>query len=104
MDSCPKELEPYDIAHENEIKELDYLQHMWWGTYAKSALCCAIDHCINGKNAKSEYIKEPIMQNVFDNTRLTKEEIYEKELQKALDAEEQWIFAGKQRRLPETII
>lgn len=103
MDSCPKELEPFKKAHKNKIMEQDSLQHMWWGNYGISALIVAIDHCFNNK-AKSEYIKEPILSKAFDNDGLTEEEIYEKELKKALIAEEQWIIASNKKGLPETII
>lgn len=104
MDSCPKELEPYDKAHKIKIAEQDNLQHMWWGNYGVSALIVAIDRCFGGKKSKAEYIKEPILSKAFENDGLTEEEIHEKELRKALLAEEQWIIAGKQKGLPETII
>lgn len=104
MDSCPKELEPFVQAHKNKIMEQDMLQHLWWGNYGISALTVAIDRCLHGKNAKLEYTKEVILQKIFENDGLTEEEIYEKELSKALNAEEQWIIAGKQKGLPETII
>lgn len=104
MDSCPKELEPYDKAHKIKIAEQDNLQHMWWGNYGVSALIVAIDRCFGGKKSKAEYIKEPILSKTFENDGLTEEEIHEKELRKALLAEEQWIIAGKQKGLPETII
>ena len=76
----------------------------WWGNYGISALCFAIEHCLNGKKAKSKYVNEPIMAKVLENDGLTEEEIYEKELRKALLAEEQWMIAGKQKGLPETVI
>lgn len=104
MDSCPKELEPFDIAHKNKIKEQDMLQHMWWGNYGVSALIVAIDRCFNGKKTKAEYMKENIMSKAFENDGLTEEEIYERELKKALFAEEMWIRAGKKKGLPETVI
>ena len=104
MDSCPKELEPYDKAHKIKIMEQDNLQHMWWGNYGLSALIVAIDRCFGGKKSNSEYIKESILSKTFENDGLTEEEIQEKELRKALFAEEQWIIAGKQKCLPETII
>lgn len=104
MDSCPKELEPYDKAHKNKIIEQDYLQHMWWGNYGISALIVAINRCFGGKDSNAEYIKEPILSKAFENDNLTEEEIQEKELRKALLAEEQWIIAGKQKGLQETII
>ena len=33
----------------------------WWGNYGISAVVFSVDHCLNGKKARSEYIKEPIM-------------------------------------------
>ena len=104
MDSCPKELEPFKKAHKNKIMEQDSLQHMWWGNYGISALVVAIGTCFGGKDSKAEYIKEPILSKEFENDGLTEEEIYEKELKKALIAEEQWIIASNQKGLPETII
>lgn len=104
MDSCPKDLEPYDRAHKNKIKEQDELQHMWWRNYGISALIVAIDRCFGGKNSKAEYTKEPIFFKAFENDGLTEEEIYERELQKALMAEEQWIIVSNQKGLPETVI
>lgn len=60
MESCPKELEPYDKAHTKSIEEKDRLMHMWFGNYALSAFGVVLDHCISGKKAKTEYIKKPI--------------------------------------------
>ena len=75
MESCPKELEPYDKAHRIKIMEQDNLQHMWWGNYGISALIVAIDRCCGGKKSKAEYIKEPISSKTFENDGLTEEEI-----------------------------
>ena len=44
------------------------------------------------------------MFQLKDEVDLSDEEIYERELRKALMAEEQWIIAGKQKGLQETII
>ena len=74
MNSCPKELEPYDKAYKIQIKEQDMLQHMWWGNYGISALIVAIDRCFSGKKSKAEYIKEPILSQTFKNDGLTEEE------------------------------
>ena len=104
MDSCPKELEPYNKAHKMKMAEQDNLQYTWWGSYGISALIVAIDRCFSGKKSKAEYIKEPILSKTFENDGLTEEEIQEKEFRKALFAEEQWIIAGKQKCLPETIL
>ena len=75
MDSCPKELVPYDKAHKMSITEQDNLQHMWWGNYGISALIVAIDRCFSGKKSKAEYIKESILSKTFENDGLTEEEI-----------------------------
>ena len=103
MDSCPKELEPFEKAHKNKIMEQDYLQHLWWRDYGISALIVAIDRCFS-KKSKAKYVKENVLSKAFENDGLTEEEIYEKELRKALMVEEQWIITGKQKGLPETII
>lgn len=67
MDSCPKELEPYDLAHKKKIEEQDFLQHMWWGNYGISALNVVIEHAFS-KQAKSEYIGTPILSNAEEKT------------------------------------
>ena len=103
--SSPADLEPYGKAHKLEITEKDSIFHAVCGNYVLSAVSVAIEHCLNGQKAKSEYIKEPIMKNAFDDDDvLTEEEKYEQNLKKALLAEEQWIIAGKQKGLQETII
>lgn len=90
-------------GYNERLKHEDMLQHMWWGAYGISALTVAIEHCLAGKKAKSEYVKEPITSKAFENNGLTEEEIYERELRKALFAEEQWINAGKRKGLPKTV-
>lgn len=64
MDSCPKELEPYAIAHRKKIEEQDYLQWQWWGSYGLSAVCFAVDHCLNGKKARSKYLDRQIFADI----------------------------------------
>ena len=102
--SSPSDLEPYGKAHKLEITEKDSIFHAVCGSYVLSAVSVAIEHCLSGQKAKSEYIKEPIMKNAFDDDTLTEEENYERNLKKALLAEEQWIIVGKQKGLPKTII
>lgn len=104
MASCPKELEPYDIAHKMKIQERDNLEYLWWGNYGISALTVAIDRCLHGRKASAEYIKEPLYKGLLEDVGLTEEEKYKKELQKAIYTENQWIEAGKRKGLPETII
>ena len=65
MDSCPKELECYDKAHEIKIKEQDTLMHCWWGTYGLSAVSCAIEHFFGGNKAISKYIEKPIFSSDY---------------------------------------
>ena len=74
MDSCPKELEPYNKAHKMKIEEQDSLQYKWWGNYGISALIVAIDRCFS-KKPSAEYIKEPILSKTFENDGLTEEEM-----------------------------
>ena len=74
MESCPKELEPYNKAHKMNILEQDNLQHMWWGNYGISGLIVVIDKYFS-KKLKAEYIKEPILSKTFENDGLTEEEI-----------------------------
>lgn len=78
---------------------------MWRnGQYTLSAVLVAVEHCLAGKKAKSEYIKEPILKNVSENIELTQDEIDNREIQRMIMAEEQWIKNDKKRGLPETVI
>lgn len=103
MDSCPKELECYDRAHENRIKEQDGLQYIWWKSYGVSAMSVAISNCFS-KKSKAKFIEKPVLGEILDNVGMTEEERYAKELKKALLAEEQWIQVARRKGLPETII
>ena len=82
MDSCPKELEPYNRAHRKQIEEQDELQYLWWANYGISAFMVAIDRCFNGQNAKREFTKETVTSIIYENYGLTEEEIKERELEK----------------------
>ena len=60
------ELNPHKIkiiakGYREQKKEQDALQHAWWGSYGLSAVSVAIEHCLAGNKAKSNYIKNPIM-------------------------------------------
>lgn len=74
MDSCPKELEPYEIAHRRKIEEQDYLQYLWWGNYGISALSVAIEHCLAGRKAKSKFIDKPLMREIAERSNPMSEE------------------------------
>ena len=100
----PNELRSFYKAYKNKQRIKDEEMWIWFGNYGLSALNVAIDKYFGDKGSKEEYIKEPILTKEFENDGLTEDEIQEKELRKALLAEEQWIIAGKQKGLPETII
>ena len=59
---------------------------------------------MGGKKAKSEYIKEPLLKELSDKIEYTQEELDNREIQKMILAEEQWIKNDKRRGLPETLI
>ena len=70
----PRKLKSFYKADEIAMKRRD--AEMWhMGQYILSAVSVSIDHCLNGKKAKSEYVKEPIMRNASNSPELTEEEI-----------------------------
>lgn len=104
MESNPKELEPFVKAHKIKQKEKDEVVWSICGNYIVSAVSVAVEHVLSGRKAKLEYLKEPVLSKVLENDGLTEEQIYEKEVRKALLAEEMWIKEGQKRGLPETVI
>lgn len=78
MDSCPKELKPYEVAYKNKIKEIDAMMHAWIGSYGLSAVSVAVEHCIHGRKASTKYIEKPILSQIEigtkDSNKLTEEE------------------------------
>ena len=62
--SCPTELEPYEISYNLKMKQKDSFSYAWVGNYVKSAVLVAVDHCLNGRKAKSEYVKSPMLNAV----------------------------------------
>ena len=40
---------------------------LWFGTYGISAFSFAIDHCMNGNKAKTEYMEHPLLSELKDN-------------------------------------
>lgn len=101
--SSPADMKPYLKAHKEELKERDYLAWVQ-GQYALSAVSVAVEHCLAGKKARSEYIKEPILPKVFENNGLTEEQIYEKEVRKAILTEQRYMEIAINKGLPETFI
>lgn len=72
MDSCPKELEPFENAYIKKIKEKDYFAWLF-NQYTLSAVSVAVEHCLAGNKAKSEYIKKPMLSDVKDKKTQGKE-------------------------------
>lgn len=100
--SCPSELKDYEYAFRLEQKMID--QHNWMlGMYVESAVGTAVEHCLAGRKAKSEYIKEAILSHQDEYAGLTQEEIDNIEIRKMIANEEAWIRAEKSKNLPETI-
>ena len=99
MDLCPNELKAFENSKVIKIKELDQLVHVF-GIYVESAVSVAVDRCLSGKKSKAKYIETPLL----DNLGLTEDEILDKEIKKAIQAEEQWIVASRKKGLPETKI
>lgn len=102
--SCPADLEPYAKAHKMEVMENDSIVHAICGSYVLSAVSVAVEHCLAGRKAKSEYIKEPVMSKLFENDGLTEKKITEKDIRKAILTEQRFMAMAINRRLPETII
>lgn len=71
--SCPAELEPYAKAHNLNLEEQDTLS---WelGIYFNSAIRSALDSMFNGRDAKIEYMKEPIFSHIGEERKELSEE------------------------------
>lgn len=71
----PKKLEYFLKAYKTKIKMQD--EQMWiMGMYIQSAVGTAVEHCLAGRKAKSEYIDKPILKDIEErNKPLTEEEI-----------------------------
>ena len=63
--------------------EMDYMMHMWFGTYGLSAVSVAVEHCLAGRKAKSKYIEKPVLSEIQE--RKTNKELTEDEKQAQLD-------------------
>lgn len=63
---CPADIMPYQKAY---IKQQEFNDDDYWriGMYVESAVATAVEHCLNGKNAKSEYINKPLHEQARQN-------------------------------------
>lgn len=76
MHSTPKVLKAYDKAYMKKIETLDSLAWQFCGNYVLSAVAVAVEHCLAGRKAKSEYVKEAMLKDCT----LTDEEKRKKQL------------------------
>lgn len=60
--SCPKDLEPYEKAYNKHLESIDNLVYMWFREYGVSAVGVAVDHNLNGRKARSEFVESPILE------------------------------------------
>lgn len=97
-ESCPADLEPYELAHEKEIEERDNMQYLWWGYYAMSAIGVSLEHCFSGKKAKSKYIEKPY----FSENKTEKNEYVESQEEVAIFEMKQRIEMLREKGLPES--
>jgi hypothetical protein len=64
--------------------EMDYMMHMWFGTYGLSAVSVAVEHCLAGRKAKSKYIEKPVLAEMQKKNDMNRE-LTEDEKQAQLD-------------------
>lgn len=82
-------------------------EQFWMMHYMSKAMIFAVEHCLAGRKAKSELLKEPILAHLMEEERLnemTEEERYDYEVRKAIANEEAWIMASQMKGLPPTIV
>lgn len=61
MNSCPKELKPFVEAERLRVLRCD--EDMWvMGMYVQNAVSVAVEHCLAGRKAKSQYLKAPLRE------------------------------------------
>lgn len=69
--SNPRIIKTWDKAYKAARRRDNEIIHAWIGNYGISALVFAIDHCLNGRKAKTKYIEKPI--ELFEKTEEEKE-------------------------------
>ena len=57
----PKQLTLCVKGHKRRLEEEDRLVWQWFGVYGTTAVMTAMDRCLNGRKAKSQYIDKPLM-------------------------------------------
>lgn len=96
----PRILKAIAKGYKNKMVDMDYM--MWtMGIYVKSAVLVAVDHVLNAKKAKSEYIEKPFLAEAEEETVKKNKESNE---QVAVYEMKQRINLLKQQGLPESPI
>ena len=90
MESCPKELEPFEKAYKLKKNEKD-IEQWQLGQY----ICAAIS-CIS---PKGKYPKKPMFQIGEEEKEIT-----ERDIRKAILIEQRYMAMAINKGLPETII
>lgn len=65
-------------GEEEKMLKQDYINWLN-GIYTQSAVGVAVEHCLNGRKAKSEYIKNPILQEAEEQRQIETGELSEEE-------------------------
>lgn len=76
----PHKIEIIKLGYEEQKIEIDAMMHAWWGTYGLSAVSVAVEHCLAGKKAKSEFVKTPLLQT--SDKKTNEKSLSVKELEK----------------------
>lgn len=71
MDSCPKELRPYEIAYKKKLKTIDEI--LWQnGLYTKKAfevVMSAFGAGMSGKTSHEKYFEKPFSQEIEEKSK-----------------------------------
>ena len=65
-------------GEEEKMLRIDYINWLN-GIYTQSAVGVAVEHCLNCRKAKSEYIKNPILQEAEEQRQIETGELSEEE-------------------------
>lgn len=83
MDSCPKELEPYDAAYKETMNRKNFMAHLQ-GVYFADAIAATIGNMFKKHGTKTiKYPDEP--HRIFPMTEEEIEKKKEEELEKAIN-------------------
>lgn len=97
----PHKLKAFAKAYELQRKLKD--EEMWiMGRYVLSAVSTAVEHCLAGKKAKSQYLSAPIFKEFVEEDGLSLEERERKVIERMIAQEDLCIRRLREKGLPET--